>query len=195
MIEQYLACFEKLDEMTAWDTDHVAPQLAVGEADQYGFKKWRPVQVDTNAKQLETLYSKLPARFPPLFERLILTYRWAEVDLQSYRLIANPPGPDLSGLFAGMSKDPFLWDCLIRSGYIRFGLGPDIDYDPVCFDISSRKKNRDCRIVKIDHEEILCNNRIRVVAELAPSCQQLVENTVELANRRDTASLPNSQNH
>jgi len=116
MIEQYLACFEKLDEMTAWDTDHVAPQLAVGEADQYGFKKWRPVQVDTDAKQLETLYSKLPARFPPLFERLILTYRWAEVDLQSYRLIANPPGPDLSGLFAGMSKDPFLWDCLIRSG-------------------------------------------------------------------------------
>jgi len=57
------------------------------------------------------------------------------------------------------------------------------------------KKNRDCLIVKIDREEILCNNRIRVVAELAQSFQQLVENTVELANRRDTASLPNSQNH
>jgi hypothetical protein len=195
LIDQYLACFEKLDETTAWDTDPVASHLAVGEIDQYGFKHWRPAKVRTDAKHLQPLYSKLPARFPPLFERLILSYRWAEIDLQSYRLLANPPGPDLSGLFAGMSKDLFLWDCLIRSGYIRFGLGPDIDYDPVCFDISSRKKNRDCRIVKIDHEEILCNNRIKVVAELAKSFQQLVENTVELANRQHITSQPGFQKH
>src|ERR1700693_636689 len=59
-------------------------------------------------------------------------------------------------------------------------IGTDVDYDPVCFDLSSRNKTGDCRIVKIDHEEILCNNRIRVVAELAKSFQQLVENTIEL---------------
>jgi hypothetical protein len=82
LIDQYLACFEKLDETTAWDTDPVASHLAVGEIDQYGFKHWRLAKVRTDAKHLEPLYSKLPARFPALFERLILSYRWAEIDLQ-----------------------------------------------------------------------------------------------------------------
>jgi hypothetical protein len=33
--------------------------------------------------------------------------------------------------------------------------------------------------VKIDHEEILCNNRIKVVGELAPSFRALVLQTIE----------------
>lgn len=58
-----------------------------------------------------------------------------------------------------------------------------MDYDPVCFDVKTRNKNGDCRIVKIDHEEILCNNRIKVIAELAPSFYQLVLQTIERAKR------------
>jgi len=81
-----------------------------------------------------------------------------------------------------MSKDAFLWNCLLRAGYIRFGLGTDIDYDPVCFDISSRKKNRDCRIVKIDHEQILCNDRVKVIVEIAPSFESLVVRAIDQAN-------------
>jgi hypothetical protein len=92
---------------------------------------------------------------PALFERLVLSYRWAEVDLRSYRLLANPPGRGLEALLEGMSSDRILWKYLLEAGYIRFGMGADIDYDPICFDVNSRKKNRDCRIVKIDHEEIL----------------------------------------
>ena len=67
--------------------------------------------------------------------------------------------------------------------FIQFGKGPDLDYDAVCFDIKTRKQGGDCRIVKIDHEEILCNNRVKVVAELAPSFYQLVLQTIELANK------------
>ena len=73
-----------------------------------------------------------------------------------------------------------LWETLIPNGYIQFGKGSDMDYDPVCFDISSRK-NRDYRIVKIDHEEILCNYRIKVVSEIAPSFRALVLQTIERA--------------
>ncbi len=184
LIERFVSTFEILDDMTAWDTDPVAASLTVDPSDQYGFKHWKPVRMETNTRHLEPLYSKLPARFPRLFESLALTYRWAEVDLNFHRLLPNPPGEDFEGLFAAMAKDRFLWEPLIDAGYIRFAMGPDIDYDPVCFDISSRKKNRDYRIVKIDHEEILCNNRIKVVAELAPSFQQLVENTIELAETK-----------
>lgn len=184
LIERFISTFEILDHMTAWDTDPVAAALAMGPPDQYGRKHWKPVRIETHARHLEPLYSKLPGRFPHLFESLVLTYRWTEVDLESYRLLPNPPGEDLGGLFATMSRDPFMWKCLIEAGYIRFAMGPDIDYDPVCFDIGARKKNRDYPIVKIDHEEILCNNRVKVVTELAPSFQQLVQNTIELAETK-----------
>lgn len=168
--------------MTAWDSDPVATQLAVGDPDSCGVRRWQPAKVNTEQEKLEPIYSKIPARFPPLFELLVLSHRWAEVDLQLFRLLANPPGPELNGLFGEMSKDRFLWDCLLRAGYVRFGKGPDMDYDPVCFDISSRKKNRGCRIVKIDHEEILCNSRLKMVAELAPSFEELV---LRVINRAD----------
>ena len=53
-----------------------------------------------------------------------------------------------------------------------------MDYDRVCFDLKTRGKNNDCRIVKIDHEEVLCNERLRVVKELAPTFRALVEQIV-----------------
>jgi len=112
---------------------------------------------------------------------LLLSYRWAEVDLQSYTLLANPPGRDLSRFFEQISKDPGLWESLIPAGYIQFAKGPEYDYDPVCFDVKARTKNGDCPIVKIDHEEILCNNRVKLVAELASTFEELVHQTVRRA--------------
>jgi hypothetical protein len=183
LLQRFVGTFEKLDDLTVWETDPISQRLAVGAPDRYGFDKWRHIQVNTASPLLEPLYAKLPTRFPKLFELLILSYRWAEVDLMTYRLLANSPGPDLAGLLEQMSKDPAIWGALLPAGYIQFGKGPDMDYDPVCFDIKSRKKNGDCRIVKIDHEEILCNNRIKLVAELAPSFRHLVLQTIEQAHR------------
>jgi hypothetical protein len=131
---------------------------------------------------LDALYARLPARFPPLYEKLVLSYRWAQVYLPSFSLLANPPGPDLGSLLKEITRDKGLWESLDPAGYIQFGRGPDIDYDPVCFDIKSRTKNKDYRIVKIDHEEILCNWRVKVVAEVAPSFEKLVQQTIESAN-------------
>ncbi len=160
-----------------------AEQLVVGEEDEYGYRRWKPIKVETPQSQLEELYAELPGRFPPLFEKMVLSYRWAAVDLSTYRLLANPPGQDLNGLFQQITNDPGLWDALIPAGFIQFGRASDLDYDPVCFDIKSREQGGDCRIVKIDHEEILCNFRVKVVSELAPSFLQLVQETIELANR------------
>ncbi len=179
LLDQYIAMFEKLDDLTtAEGQDPIAWQLSVGAPDSCGWKYWQPVKTNTPRSCLDAIYSKLPGRFPPLFEDLVLSYRWAEVDLRSYRLLANPPGPDLSGLLEKMCLDAALGDALLPAGYLQFGKGPDIDYDPVCFDIRSRKKNGDCKVVKIDHEEILCNYRVKVVAELAPSFEELVFQTI-----------------
>ncbi|MBZ5662853.1 MAG: hypothetical protein LAO08_20830 [Acidobacteriia bacterium] len=183
LIARFVASFEKLDELTATEGIYpIAWQLAVGDPDEYGQKRWRPIKVISKAENLEPIYSNLPARFPRLYEQLVLSYRWADVDLQSFTLLANPPGTDLGGLLHEISKDKALWNCLRKAGYVQFGKGPDLDYDPVCFDMSSRKnKGRDSRIVKIDHEQILCHDRVKIVGELAPSFEKLVLATIEKA--------------
>jgi hypothetical protein len=154
------------------DLEPISPELVTGDVDNYGRRRWRPIEVVTDTESLDTIYAELPAKFPHLYELLVLSYRWAEVDLKLFTLMANPPGPSLDGL---LHEDPHLWSFLLKSGYIQFGKGPDSDYDPVCFDIRSRKKKgRDCKIVKIDHEQILCYDRLKIVKELAPSFEELV---------------------
>jgi hypothetical protein len=183
LIERFVSTFEKLDEMVAFrETDPIAWNLRVGELDEYGRARWLPSRITTDLAMLAPIYAKLPAHFPPLYEQLVLSYRWATVDLGSFRLLANPPGEDLAGLLAQITTDAGLQKTLIPAGYIQFGRGPDMDYDPVCFDVKSRTKSKDYRIVKLDHEQILCNCRVKVVAELAPSFEQLVIQTIERAN-------------
>ena len=53
-----------------------------------------------------------------------------------------------------------------------------MDYDQICFETKTRKKGDECRIVKIDHEEVLVIERIQIVREIAPSFRSLVEQTI-----------------
>jgi len=181
LIQDFVACFEKLDEMRAHEFDAPGIALAVGEPDAYGDRRWKPVKSKTERSYLEPIYAKIHARFPPLYEHLVLSYRWAEVDLASLRLFANPPGPDLLGLLGEMTKDAFLSTHLLKSGFIPFGKGPGGEYDPVCFDLNARKQNAEYRIVRLDHKEILCFSRAKIVAELAPTFRQLVRQTIDRA--------------
>ena len=113
LAEGFVSTFEKLDEMAAYeDLDPIVGQLALGAPDKYDRRRWRPLKANTEFSSLEAIYAKLPARFPPLFERLVLSYRWAEVDLQSYWLLPNPPGPGLGGLLQQISTAPKLWKYL-----------------------------------------------------------------------------------
>jgi hypothetical protein len=184
LIAQFVATFEKLDDMIFFpDVDPIAAQLALSERDESGYNHWRPLRVTAEPAQLEPIYAKLPARFPPVFEQLLLSYRWDEVDLGLFRLLPNPPGPDLNGFLQEMSRDPAIWKALLPAGFMQFGKGPDTNYDPVCFDISSRKKNREFKIVRIDHEEILCNDRVKVVEEVAPTFRDLLLRAIESAKQ------------
>jgi hypothetical protein len=148
---------------------------------------WQPRQITTTPLSLEALYHNLglaglhSTRFPSLYESLILNYRWAELDLVICRLLANEPAGDLTPLLTEIRRDRNLYSTLMPNGYLQFGRGADVDYDPVCFDFRRRQKNGDCRIVKLDHEEILINGRIQEVSELAPNFRSLVMNTIQSA--------------
>lgn len=184
LVEKFVASFTKLAELKTNEIlDPVAWQLAEGVSDEFGYRVWRPIKQQTAPSYLDAIYSETPARFPPLYETLILAYRWADVDLQLFTLLANPPAQDLKPLLGRISADKYLWNHLIRAGYIPFAKGSDIDYDPVCFELKSRKQNADFRIVKIDHEGILCFDQLKVVAEIATSFRELVLKTIEVAER------------
>jgi len=99
----------------------------------------------------------------------VLAYRWGDVDLGFYRLLGNPSGTDLSGLLNRLLKHKFLSNFfLLKNGYMPFGRGPDIDYDPVCFNLKSREKTGEFAIVKLDHEEILCNGANKIGGSACP---------------------------
>jgi glycine/D-amino acid oxidase-like deaminating enzyme len=74
--------------------DPVAAQLAIGPKGEYGRKEWRPSRVTTDPQELAALYAKLPARFPPLFELLVLSYRWQKPTCSHSRCLPIHSGKD-----------------------------------------------------------------------------------------------------
>ena len=121
------------------------------------------------------LEARLPAPFPPLYRQLILAYRYPRVTVGDVCFLANPPSPGLTGLEAAMFRDELLSRVLLRHGYLQFGSGGGgLSYDPVCFNAARRRGDGDMEVVRLDHEQILCYERIRVQAVLAPSFREFV---------------------
>jgi hypothetical protein len=175
LLEQFVATFHRFGDTVLFaDLDPAAVPLAAGPVDELGFQHWAPRAVDTPRSVLPRLYEKLPARFPPLYEQLILSYRWAEVDLNLVTLLANPMGPDLSGLRQEIFNDPGLIEILVPNALLQLGKPGGGHYDPICFDARARRNDGDGPIVRVDHEEILCHRRLEVLEEIAPSFRALV---------------------
>jgi hypothetical protein len=156
LILRFVGAFGRLDDLVGSSAVHgdLSPLLLL-PVDPDDWTEWRPIPADLPREALQELYECVPGPLPPLYERLILSYRWAEVDLVRLRLLANLP-PGLRGLTASITNDPALFETLVPAGFVQFGKGWDMDYDPVCFDLHGRQADGDCRVVKFDHEEILC---------------------------------------
>jgi len=135
-------------------------------------------------EEMRSIYARIQAPFPPLYEQLVLTYRWLEVDLQTVRLLANPPGATLDGLGGEIFRDPILANVLIPRGFVPFGRATDLNYDPVCFDLNGKRSDGDCPIVQFEHEAILCDDRIGERWIRYPSFRELMRATIDLADQR-----------
>jgi len=133
----------------------------------------------TDRSALDPVYAKIPERFPDLFEELLLTYRWHGADTGTFRIYPNPPGADLSAFLSNMLRDDAIFEACVKSGFVPFGKGSDLRYDPVCFDMNKGTHGRRFSIVKLDHEQILCNSRVKVVEHLAKDFGALVRSVVE----------------
>lgn len=188
LLPRFVAAFGTLGEAVLLEPGALPPELIVGgqENSQENSPRtraiWKPAPIRTDPTALVELYEKLPGRFPLLYERLALSYRWLEVDLVGFMTLwSNPPGPSLSLLLANITGDPVFVEVLFPLGFLPFGKASGGSYDPVCFDLHRRNADGDCPVVRVEHEAVLCDGRIGDRWELADSFRTLVKVVVAKA--------------
>ncbi|MFN3149118.1 hypothetical protein [Bremerella sp.] len=157
LIRRFVETFTILDERV-YTQDDPPDELFVEEIDPSDWQviRWRPVDWQTPPEALGAV--RRGSRLPVLYETLVTSYRWPEVNLGRFRLLPNLPAGDLNPLAKAMFADPVLNATLLPAGYVRFAMAAD-SYDPLCFDRNHFAEG-DCPIVCFEHESILMNDTI-----------------------------------
>jgi hypothetical protein len=146
-------------------------QLREGEPDEYGQFRWSIKKADGSQWLSDFMY-KLPKIFPPSYYSLISRYAFPAFQLGLVFLFGNTGQNIQWELKDKIFRDEFMATQLMRGGFLHFASPNEYDYDPICFDTREGGE----RIVQLNHEEILCNSRIELVKEIAPSFLDLVGN-------------------
>lgn len=132
------------------------------------------VRSEDNSKRLRELESKLPTRLPPSSESLLSRYSFASFEASGISFFGW--GPTSAEFFEVASPlKGSLSEFLLPAGYFQIGQPDTGSFDAICFDLSTQKQNREYRIVLADHEEVLCNSRVKIRSELWPSFRNFLE--------------------
>jgi hypothetical protein len=125
---------------------------------------------------VDELEGRLPGRLPRSYKSLVTRYLFPAFEVGPVMLFANtgtelPEGLELA---QAVFWDRHLCTPLLGAGFVQFGRIAGGGYDPVCFDLNRRANSGECPIIHLDHEAALMDQRVEVVAELAPSFLGLV---------------------
>jgi hypothetical protein len=153
----------------------------------YARPMWKPTTFATDRRALVPVYEALGGCFPPLFENLVLSYRWLEVDLAGFVcLLANPPAADLTPLLRNITANRIAANVLLPLGFVQFGRQFGDGSDFVCFDTARRQPDGDCPVVQIEHESVLCGGRVVDSSQIADSFRALVNAVIAKARAART---------
>ena len=136
-----------------------------------------PIRPEDNASRLRMLEEKLPKRMPQSFESFLSRYSFKAFDVLGITLFDWDSDANKYVVEASAPKNS-LSELLIPAGYVQIGRTDTGDFDAICFDFRQQSQNREYRIVRVDHEDILCNWKVRVTGELWPSFIKLVESAL-----------------
>jgi hypothetical protein len=152
---------------------------------------WQIVK-SPGAGWLTDVEGRLPFRIPPTFRSLIARYvfpRFRSGPLSFYGI--GLPHPDSNGdefrfaIFSDNTIGPFL----MKQGLLPFARPADGSYDPVCFDWRGSKRRLEPTVVRVDHEEMLCNDRLRVVSQVAAGFDVLPERRTKELRANDSENI------
>jgi hypothetical protein len=136
-----------------------------------------PIRAEDNRSRLRILEEKLPKRMPESFESFLSRYAFPAFDVLGITLFEWDSDSNKYIVEASAPKNS-LSELLIPAGYVQIGRPDTGDFDAICFDLNHQAQNRECRVVQVDHEDILCNRKVRVTGELWPSFIKLVESAL-----------------
>jgi len=147
-----------------------------------------PIREEENASRLRIFEEKLPKRLPQSFESFLCRCSFPAFDVMGISLFgwdsdSNAYVQEASAGEGSSRRFPVhLSKFLIPAGYVRIGRPDGGDFDAICFDFKRQSQNREYRIVQVDHEDILCNSKVRVSGELWGSFVKLVESVLSSAD-------------
>lgn len=157
--------------------DDIPDACRLSEGESRGFFDWRIVPSRV-ADWLPEVENHLPFRLPSTFRSLVARYLFPSFEVGPLTLYSvgvsdsHRAGMEFrSAIFADGYMGPFLF----KNGFLPFARPADSSYDPICFDYRDSSGKVEPSVVRIDHEEILCHDRIRVIATLSRSFDPLIE--------------------
>jgi len=136
-----------------------------------------PIRAEDNACRFRKLEEKLPKRMPQSFESFLSRYSFPAFDVLGITLFEWESDSNKYTMEASAPRNS-LGELLIPAGYVQIGRPDTGDFDAICFDLNQHGQNREYRLVQVDHEEILCNRKVRVTGERWPSFVKLIESAL-----------------
>ena len=167
LIESFYQAILRADRWELLRTE-VPSEFATSESNEFDCVLWTPVRQSTHVTEFEKIYDKVPGRMPKTFESCLMTFGWLPVEVGDVDLFPHHPQSGLKVFLEHVLRDKELFPYLFRERYVPFGRAAGGSYDPICFDLK-RTKDRDCPLVRIDHESVLIDQTPVVTSELAPS--------------------------
>ena len=122
-----------------------------------------------SAPWVDALEAKLPKRFPASFRSLVTRYTFPSFEAGGLSFFPNTGVNSSEELSVAIFNDRIIAGATLKAGYIQFARPEGGSYDPICFDARRAVSNHEFPIVLLDHEEILCRDRIYESERVADS--------------------------
>jgi hypothetical protein len=166
----------------------VPPECVISTSDEgVDWVDWHIVP-SNGAPWLPEVETSLRFRLPASFRSLLARYLFPSFEVGPLFLYSvGVRDPKSTGEeFRYAIFDAIMFPFLLDKGLLRFAQPQDWSYDPVCFDFRNANRKSEPGVVRVDHEEILCNDRLRVIETISPAFRELMEDmTRSLRNKSD----------
>jgi hypothetical protein len=103
---------------------------------------------------------RIGCTLPETYRNLVLRYSFPQFEIGPVILFSNLGDGSDDDITWAPFRDPFLSPWVIQSGHFHFARLSSGSYDPVCLDLTAAAyPKQTTRVVKFDHEAILCELR------------------------------------
>jgi hypothetical protein len=139
--------------------------------------KWAIVPAE-NEQRITAIEQRIRRKYPPSFRSLLTLYSYPAFEAGRIMFFANTGERMFWEYSSQVFTDEGMMEFLLDKGFIYFGHPFFYNHNPVCFDL--RNGLPEPPIVNVDHEEILCNKRLRIVEQTAESFTTYIQSVIEV---------------